>query len=94
MPTQPSTIDEIDGHAIIREVHVYGAAMQLGERAQNRPQHQGFGSRLVSEARSVAARAGYGSLSVISAVGTRPYYRMLGFEDGPLYQHLQLCPQG
>jgi histone acetyltransferase (RNA polymerase elongator complex component) len=24
---------------------------------------------------------------VISAVGTRPYYRRLGFADGALYQH-------
>jgi hypothetical protein len=27
---------------------------------------------------------------VISAVGTRSYYRKLGFTDGPLYQHRAL----
>jgi histone acetyltransferase (RNA polymerase elongator complex component) len=27
---------------------------------------------------------------VISAIGTRPYYRQIGFTDGELYQHLAL----
>jgi elongator complex protein 3 len=34
--------------------------------------------------------AGYADLAVISAVGTRAYYRGLGFRDGPLYQHRRL----
>ena len=31
---------------------------------------------------------GRGRLAVISAVGTREWYRRLGFRDGKLYQHL------
>ena len=30
------------------------------------------------------------TLSVISAIGTRGYYRRHGFEDGALYQHRRL----
>jgi histone acetyltransferase (RNA polymerase elongator complex component) len=30
---------------------------------------------------------------VISAVGTRAYYRELGFSDGALYQHRTLTPR-
>jgi elongator complex protein 3 len=34
--------------------------------------------------------AGHTRLAVISAMGTRAYYRRLGFRDGSLYQHLAL----
>jgi elongator complex protein 3 len=39
-----------------------------------------------------AGQAGFTRLSVISAVGTRAYYRALGFSDGSLYQHLPVRP--
>ena len=50
----------------------------------------GLGRKLIERARSLAAEAGRRALAVISAVGTRAYYRGLGFEDGPLYQHARL----
>ena len=43
--------------------------------------------RLVGE---IARAAGHESLSVISAIGTRDYYRRRGFLDGRLYQHRPL----
>ena len=39
---------------------------------------------------ALARDAGFRTLAVISAVGTRPYYRRLGFADGDLYQHRAL----
>jgi elongator complex protein 3 len=69
---------------------VYGAALALGRRDGARAQHHGLGRRLVLEAARRAAAAGYRRLAVISAVGTRPYYSRLGFEDGALYQHYAL----
>lgn len=79
--------EELRGSAIIREVHVYGAARPLGERGGGDAQHAGLGGRLVDEAGVRAARAGFRNLSVISAIGTRAYYRSLGFTDGRLYSH-------
>ncbi len=79
--------DELEGAAVLREVHVYGQATALGQRHPGRPQHAGLGARLVARAATVAREQGYRRLSVISALGTRPWYRTLGFEDGPLYQH-------
>ncbi len=90
LPTQRSFVDEIARSALIRELHVYGVARSLGERANGQAQHAGLGRRLVDEARRSAAWAGTRDLAVISAVGTRAYYRRLGFEDGALYQHLPL----
>ena len=66
--------------AMIRELHIYGPALQLGNRGKGRAQHSGLGNSLLLEARRVAAAAGYRHLAIIAAVGTRPYYRRRGFE--------------
>lgn len=77
------------GEAMIREVHVYGAVSRLGQ-AGGAAQHLGLGRALVERARSMAREEGYTRLNVISAVGTREYYRSLGFSDNGLYQTLEL----
>ena len=82
-----ASFPELEGRAIIREVHVYGAVVGLGAREEGRSQHVGLGRRLIAEALGIAAGAGFGQVAVISSVGTREYYRRLGFEDGELYQH-------
>ncbi len=78
--------DELAGAAIIREVHVYGQALTIGESAPGKPQHLGLGTRLIERAVALAQVQGYARLAVISAVGTRAYYRKRGFADGRLYQ--------
>jgi elongator complex protein 3 len=78
------------GSAMIREVHVYGVAADLGERSPKKAQHLGLGRRLVERAARIAREAGYRDLAVISAVGTRDYYRAQGFRDRGLYQHRSL----
>lgn len=74
-----------EGEAMIREVHVYGVATQLGEDGVS-AQHIGLGRRLVERACEMAREEGYTKVNVISAVGTREYYRGLGFHDNGLYQ--------
>ncbi len=78
-------LDELAGAAIIREVHVYGPVVRLGDSAQGEAQHLGLGAGLIAEARRQASAAGYRRLAVISAVGTREYYRKQGFERDGLY---------
>ncbi len=78
--------DELKNTAIIREVHVYGQSLRLGESASGRAQHTGLGTALIERAVSITQGAGYARLAVISAVGTRAYYRKRGFADGRLYQ--------
>jgi elongator complex protein 3 len=90
LPEEPSFIEEIAGSALIREVHVYGSALGLGARSSERAQHRGLGQRLIAAAALRARDAGFAQLAVISAIGTRPYYRRQGFEDGVLYQHRSL----
>lgn len=77
------------GEAMIREVHIYGTAARLGQEGEG-AQHKGLGRQLVERACAIAASEGYHAVNVISAVGTRGYYRMLGFEDAGLYQRRSL----
>ena len=80
------------GEAMIREVHVYGAVAHLSQTGSG-VQHLGLGRKLVERACALAREAGYARVNVISAVGTRAYYRGLGFArfspDG-LYQQRDL----
>jgi elongator complex protein 3 len=84
-------IEELRGAAIIREVHVYGPVVRLGDEAQGEAQHAGVGAELIREAESRAREAGYGRLAVISAIGTRAYYRKHGFQMGDLYMEKPLA---
>ncbi len=86
LPKEKPFILELEESAIIREVHVYGQTQAIGKRGKA-VQHLGFGKRLIKKAQEIAKAAGYKKLSVISGIGTREYYRKLGFSDGRLYQH-------
>lgn len=72
-------------HAMIREVHIYGRVSKLHESKEG-TQHAGLGRALVQRACEIAKQEGRHRIKVISAVGTRGYYRSLGFEDSELYQ--------
>jgi elongator complex protein 3 len=71
--------EELTGAAMIREVHVYGPAIDLGKKQNGYAQHGGFGTRLVAKAEEISREAGYQRVAVISAIGTREYYRARGF---------------
>lgn len=79
-------LEELSGCAMIREVHVYGLSLGFGKAMAGRAQHLGMGSRLIDKAAGIAAKRGYARLAVISAIGTRDYYRARGFQDCQLYQ--------
>ena len=71
--------------SMVRELHVYGTAVAVSARDPTRFQHQGFGILLMEEAERIA-RDEHGStkILVISGVGTRHYYRKMGYSlDGP-----------
>jgi elongator complex protein 3 len=85
LPQAEPPLTELNGCAVIREVHVYGPALELGTRREGAVQHAGLGTRLLDEARRLARQEGFSRLAVIAAVGTRPYYRERGFKQGKLY---------
>ncbi len=79
-------LPELAGCALIRELHVYGPALDFAdESAGGDPQHAGLGARLLEEARTRAQAAGFSRISVIAATGTQGYYAARGFAPGTLY---------
>lgn len=86
-PKEPF-IDVLKDTALIRELHVYGRAVPVGESG-NAFQHRGFGERLLKEAEEIA-RDGFDRIAVISGVGVRDYYRKFGYRlrDGYMVKKL------
>jgi len=81
---------EKDGNpsAIVRELHVLGQVVDIGNNNDfnfNSSQHRGYGSNLLGIAENIVKNEfGLDSLSIISAIGTRQYYKKLGYkENGP-----------
>ena len=67
--------------AIIRELHVYGRQQSLSDGGvKSKSQHKGFGRQLMDKAEELARKAGYKKIAVIAAIGTREYYRKLGYK--------------
>jgi elongator complex protein 3 len=73
-------IPELEGAALVREVHVYGAEVEVGESRKSASQHVGLGRRMLEKAEEISHAAGYKKVAVIAGVGTRNYYRKWGYE--------------
>lgn len=83
--THFTNIIDLEDAAIIREVHVYGQSLEVGEERSGIAQHSGLGTRLLKKAERIAKEKGFQRLAVIAAVGTRAYYAGRGFKMGELY---------
>ena len=84
-PLEKMLFAELKGAAIVREVHSYGQAVPLSTRSKGKSQHQGLGRLLMEKAEEEAVKNGYKKLAVIAAVGTREYYKKLGYVLDGLY---------
>ncbi len=78
-------LEELKGHSIIREVHVYGKVLGIKDESTGESQHLGLGKRLIEKAEKISKDYGFKKIAVISAVGTREYYRKRGFNEKDLY---------
>jgi elongator complex protein 3 len=78
-------LDDLNGAALIREVHVYGQSLAVGAEKTGAAQHVGLGTRLLEEAERIARENGFERIAVIAAVGTRAYYMDRGFARGEYY---------
>lgn len=74
-----------ENSCIVRELHVYGRSLKIGEREDGQVQHSGLGRGLMNEAERISKEEfDAKKILVISAVGTREYYRRMGYHmDGP-----------
>ena len=68
--------------ALIRELHVYGEAAEIGKKG--RIQHKGIGKALIERAEKIARTYYKNKMIVISGIGAREYFRKLGYKrEGP-----------
>jgi elongator complex protein 3 len=70
---------ELLNSAIVREIHTFGTVAPLKENNLKKTQHHGLGKSLLIEAEKIAKKEGYKRIAIISAIGTRNYYRKLGY---------------
>ena len=71
---------ELEGCALIRELHVYGMLQPVGTKGSH-VQHSGLGRKLVQKAEEISLKNNFKKMSVIAGEGTRGYYEKLGFKD-------------
>jgi elongator complex protein 3 len=76
---------ELEGAALLRELHVYGSLVPVGKDADAEEwQHRNYGKVLLARTEEIARDAGYAYLAIMSGIGVRPYYRRQGYErKGP-----------
>ena len=73
-----------DSTALIRELHVYGNMIKIGDKNPKIGQHTGFGEKLLMKAEDIAIDNGRDEMAIISGIGSRNYYRKFGYEKvGP-----------
>jgi len=70
---------------LIRELHIYGRVAPIGLTDDTSWQHRGFGRKLMKKAEEIAKEEfDANKIIVMSAIGTRLYYKKLGYEiEGP-----------
>jgi elongator complex protein 3 (tRNA carboxymethyluridine synthase) len=73
--------------SLVRELHVYGPVVPIGESNPDpgQSQHRGLGTKLLSEAERISMEYSRSKILVISAIGTKEYYRNRGYRDDGAY---------
>jgi elongator complex protein 3 len=82
IPSEKAFRPEIDSKtAIIRELHVYGPQLPVGEKPRDiDTQHLGVGAKLLKKAEEVAySKYDKRKILILSGIGVREYYRKLGY---------------
>ena len=85
IPKKQTYIDELKNSSIIREVHVYGNVVDIGKDSSGESQHLGLGKKMIEIAQDISKKEGLKKISVISAIGTKEYYKKRGFSNNTLY---------
>lgn len=75
IPSQQAHRREVERAGIIRELHVYGRQLAVGDKATPGYQHRGWGTLLVQKAEEIVNDYGLGRIAVLPGVGVREYYR-------------------
>ncbi|MEM4216807.1 MAG: tRNA uridine(34) 5-carboxymethylaminomethyl modification radical SAM/GNAT enzyme Elp3 [Candidatus Methanomethylicaceae archaeon] len=84
IPSERAHRPEVIGAGVIRELHIYGPQIPVGERSRDGYQHQGLGAALLRKAEETTLeRFGLKKIVVLPGVGVRGYYRKRGYRKLP-----------
>ena len=83
-------VSYLHGHALIRELHVYGEHTGINTANNISTQHKGLGTKLLKYVEELAWNNGFKKISVISGIGVRPYYRKKGYYNYNTYMTKEL----
>ncbi|MBI2650587.1 tRNA uridine(34) 5-carboxymethylaminomethyl modification radical SAM/GNAT enzyme Elp3 [Candidatus Woesearchaeota archaeon] len=71
--------------ALIRELHVFSSAAQIGRKSDESFQHRGIGKNLLAKAEEITRQNRKDKMVVISGIGAREYFRKFGYELEGVY---------
>ena len=76
----PPLFPILKGAALMREIHTYGETIGFDQKTKTSPQHRSLGKELIRASEKIAKEEGFKKMAVISGIGSRNYYRMLGYK--------------
>ena len=86
IPSDPHRTEISRKTGIIRELHVYGWMIPVGQGYSKGWQHKGWGETLIKEAEYIASNVyDMKKMIVMSALGTKEYYAKLGYQPDGVY---------
>ncbi|MBN2014936.1 MAG: tRNA uridine(34) 5-carboxymethylaminomethyl modification radical SAM/GNAT enzyme Elp3 [Candidatus Altiarchaeota archaeon] len=84
IPNEPFRPEITSKTSLVRELHVYGPMLEVGEKPSFEWQHRGYGAELLAEAENLSTSLGMEKILVTSGIGVRDYYRRFGYiREGP-----------
>jgi len=91
-PSEKAHRSEISGRnaSLIRELRVCGELVPVGKHLEEAFQHRGWGQRLIEEAERISRGDGIEKILVTSALGTKEYYKKLGYTYDGVYMSKKL----
>ncbi len=88
IPHKPFRPEIDEKTSLVRELHVYGPMVEVGEKPEYEWQHKGYGRDLLMEAERISGEEfDMKKISVTSGIGTRRYYQKFDYRKrGPYMQ--------
>jgi len=84
-PSQFLREEITEDSALVRELHVFSPATQIGRKSDESFQHRGIGKNLLMNAEKIAKQNNKNKMVVISGIGAREYFRKFGYELEGVY---------
>lgn len=89
IPSEFAHRKEVRNSGVIRELHIYGPQVPVGEKNEEAYQHKGYGSILLRKAEEITMNEfDLKRIVVLPGVGVRDYYRKRGYRKIPQSQYM------